>query len=267
MSVEEAQSVISVEGSAVIRLRPTAIRIVFALTTEAETSSQCSEKMEALIARLTPDLKAAGVRSQNLVEDFISVLPKYEFEITKLNEQTVAKEKRVGFLMQTNLHIEVASDAAAMKVLKAAFANDVTDIIGFDYWSDQLDAKKKEVRAKALEAAKEKSDLLLGVFSKRPTPINIQEQTVVHYPAELYESFENSSSQEYSSNYYDRRDIPRIRLPRPKNTYYRSMNPNVDVQPKSLAMRPELSVVSTVRIQYASPAAAAFNSGRIKKGK
>jgi hypothetical protein len=43
---------------------------------------------------------------------------------------------------------------------------------------------------------------------------------------------------------------------RPRNTYYRGLYMDGDIQASQLAMEPEISVVSTVRLYYESPAAA-----------
>lgn len=262
LSPQSAQSYIAVDGKAVLRVKPTQIRVVLALTSEATTSSECKREMEQKLAKLRPLWNELGVGNDRLVEDFISVLPRFEFEVKSVHGQDVASEKKVGYLMQTNVHLAVSDDDEAMKVLEVAFANDVTDIIGFDYWSDELDAKKNEARAQAIQAARDKSDVLLELFEKRPSIINIQEQTVVHYPESMYESFKSSSSAEYRQSYGSRRNLPQILLPRPKNTYYRGFSPNADVQPKDLAMRAELSIVSTVRIYYESPVAKTFNANR-----
>ena len=262
LSAQESQSVITIDGTAVLRLEPSRIRIVLALTTEAVSSSECHEKMDQQLQSLRSQWKTVGIKDDQIVEDFISVLPRYSFEMKDVNNRQVAIEQKVGYLMQTNLHVSVADDVEAMKALRTAFAANVTDIIAFDYWSDALDAKKKEALSQATKAAKEKADLLLSVLAKRPQVINVQEQTTVHYPESMYESFENSHSAQYSQSYLSRHDIPRILLPRPQNTYYRGFLPNADVQPKSLAMKTELAIVSTVRIHYQSPAAEAFNASR-----
>ena len=59
--------------------------------------------------------------------------------------------------------------------------------------------------------------------------------------------------------------MPLVQLARPKNTYYRGNLPNADTQAAKLPMRSELSVVSTVKIYYESPAAEGYNAARAKK--
>ena len=155
----------------------------------------------------------------------------------------------------------VKDDAEASKVLDVAFENGITDIIGFDYWSEQLDQKKQDVRVKALQVAKEKSKVMLdGLFKKTPRVINVQENTIVVNPAQMYQSFTNTSSANYQTNYWSRKNMPLVQLARPKNTYYRGNLPNADIQAAKLPMRSELSVVSTVKIYYESPAAEGYNA-------
>ena len=265
LTPETAQSFIVVEGKSVLSAQPTAVRIVLAITHEAETSKECKAGIESKIAELRPLWNKAGVDNEKIVEDFISILPRYEFEAKKLGSQEVAMEKKVGYSMQTNVHLAVKDDAEAMKVLDVAFTNGITDIIGFDYWSEELDRKKEEVRAKALQVAKRKSKMLFdGLFEKTPRVINVQENTVVVNPASMYESFTNTSTGDYQTNYWSRKNMPLVKLARPKNTYYRGNLPNADTQAEKLPMRAELSVVSTVRIYYESPAAEGFNAARAK---
>ena len=265
LTTEAAQSYIVVEGKSVLSVQPTAIRIVLAVTHEAKTSKECKTAIEGKIAELRPLWIQAGIKDENIVEDFISILPRYEFEAKELGGQQVAMEKKVGFLMQTNIHLAVKDDVEASKVLDVAFENGITDVIGFDYWSEQLDLKKQEVRAKALKVAKDKSKILLdGLFEKTPRVINVQENTIVVKPAQMYESFTNDSSASYQANYWSRKNMPLVQLARPKNTYYRGNLPNAGTQAAKLPMRPELSVVSTVKIYYESPAAEAFNAARTK---
>ena len=259
-----AQSVIMVEGKTVASFESSEIRIVLALTFEGLTAGECKTGIEQKIAQLRPLWNEAGIVDEKIVEDFISVLPRYEIEAKALGGKEVAMEKKSGYIMQTNIHLAVKDDAEAMKVLDVAFANGITDIIGFDYWSDELDQKKQEVRAQAIQAAKEKAEVMLGLFEKTPPVINVQEHTVVVYPESMYESFQNSSSSEYQASFINRRNLPLVRLPRPKNTYYRGNLPNADVQAGELPMRAELSVVSTVRIYYQSPAAESFNAAQKK---
>src|SRR5690606_17529640 len=125
--------------------------------------------------------------------------------------------------MQTNVHVAVSADAQAMKVLAAAFNENVTDIIGFDYFSSNLDQARVQARLAALEAARSKADVLLrAVFDERPRPISRQEETIGRYPDSLYHSFVHAAAEIIAPAF--RRDLPRIRSPRPQNTFDRGLD-------------------------------------------
>ena len=251
---EIAEGYIAIEGRAEIRVRPTEIRIVLAVTSQGETAQKCQQTIAATVARLKTAWSKLQIAPANIVEDFIAVLPLYEWNLEKRGGIDVGVEKRVGFRMQTNIHLAVPNDATAPAAFTAAFEQGVTDIIAFDYWSRELDSIKGKARAQAVKAARGKSDILLGaLFDERPPVINVQEQTTIRYPESLYHSFVNSYEEDVTPA--QRRTTPLIRAYRPRNTYYRGLNSDGDIQARELPMHPEISVVSTVRLYFESPAA------------
>ena len=246
---------ITIDGSVELRVKPTQMRIVLAITTEGDTPVACHQAAKARISALQDDWNSAGFGKDRVVEDFIAILPVYDFQVEQQEGQPVAVERKVGYLMQSNLHVSVASNDEAYQALSIAFAHDVSDVIAVDYWSDEIDQVKAEASAKALEVAKQKSDRFLGaLFDEKPRVINFQEQTKVYYPASLYESFDNSYDAEFRTS-YNQRNMAIKRVFRPKNTYYRGLKFNGDVQAAELPMNPELSVVATVRLYFESPIA------------
>jgi uncharacterized protein YggE len=259
LSPEVVQGYITIDGQAELRVKPTEIRVVLAVTAEGKTPAECQRLVSDRVKTLTAAWQEMGISREDIVEDFIAVLPRYDFDIDKSAELEVAREKKVGYLMQSNLHLAVKDDAQAMRAIGIAFENDVADIIAFDYWSKELDQLKVKARAAAVKAARDKSDALLGaLFEKRPAVINVRESTRVYYPESLYESFTNSSDADYQTS-YARRAIAKIRAFRPKNTYYRGLYLDGDVQSKELPMQAEISVVSTVRLYFESPVAKEYH--------
>lgn len=251
---ETAESYIAIEGRAEVRIPPTEIRIVMAVTSEGETAQECQQEIQQQIERLKKVWARLRISGESIVVDFIAVLPRYEWELEEQSGVDVGVERQVGYRMQTNIHLAVPDEANAQEALAAAFEQNVTDIIAFDYWNSDLDDIKVRARQKAVEAARSKSDTLLeAVFDERPRVINVQEKTTVRYPESLYHSFTNASEEGVTPSF--RRDIPFIRARRPSNTYYRGLYPDADVQPGVLPMKPEISVVSTVRLYFESPAA------------
>ena len=253
LTVDEANSHIVIQGTAQVRVKPTAIRLIWAVTSEAKDAVACREATQRQITKTKTALLAAGVDGSEITEDFISAIPKFEFLTKNESNETVLVESKTGYLMQTNLHVAVDSHQQAMKVIDAAFASGVTDLIGADYVAELGDAKQSAIK-KAVTAAKSKADLVLsGLFDKKPPIINVQEQTKVFYPADMYDSFENVSSQKFFSNY--KNSLRRITAYRPQNTYFKGLKRAADQRDYKLAMTPEIVIESKVNLIYRSPAA------------
>ena len=257
-----AESYILVDGKAEVRVKPTELRIVLAVTAEGESAIDCQKGVDATLAKLKTAWAKIKIPPEAIFVDFIAVLPRYEWKVG-IPEENLMRERKTGFRMQSNVHLKVADDTVAMSSLVAAFEQGVTDIIAFDYWSEELDSVKEQAREKALTAARAKSDLLLkALFAEKPPVINVQEETTVHYPVSLYHSFTNTVNEEAVPSFG--RNYSFVRAQRPKNTYYRGLFSDGDIQPRELPMKPEISVVSTVRLYFESPAA---SKGEKKKPK
>jgi len=249
------ENFITIEGKAEKRLDPTALRVVLAIMVDQPTARECQavcherqEKLRAELVKLKLDPKA-------IVVDFISVLPVYEWNPETRKTLPVLVEEEQGFRMQSNVHVEVPNEELAQEVLQAAFKLDISDVIAVDYFNKHVDEFRRETRKEALQAAKEKAELLLGaLFDEIPHPLNVHESTRVIHPQSLYSSSENVYAQRVSSNYYSSGDrTPRISAARPKNTYFRGLQEDADVKSPGVPLRPQISVVSTVRLYFATP--------------
>ena len=144
-----AEGYITIEGLAELRVQPTEIRIVMAATAEGETAQKCREAIDVTIASLKAAWSKMDAKPENVVVDFIAVLPRYTWSVEKRDNVDVGVEKKVGYRMQTNIHLAVRNESQAQTVLNRAFEQGVTDIIAFDYWSKDLDGLKVKARHQA----------------------------------------------------------------------------------------------------------------------
>ncbi len=252
LPTDAALNYITVEGTVETRIKPESIRVVLAVIAEAEEAAACQQQIAEHMAALKKAWGEQGVAAENIVEDFISVLPVYQWRREQRDGQQMMIQQRKGFRMQSNIHLAVKTEAEAMQAINTSFKHGVTDIVTFDYWSSQIDKQKEIARAAALQQAKKKAELLLGVFEHRPAPMNIQDTTRAIFPTAQYRTFENSVGEEYtrwSSN------TPVIRAHKPKMTFIKGVESAADTRPAQMLMEPEIAVVSTVRIYYQAPAA------------
>ena len=247
------ENYVTIIGRAEIRVRASSIRAILALTSQGTTAAECMKTNREKEEKFVEALIKLGIPKEKIFMDFISMLPVYEWNVEQQEGQSYLVEEISGYLVQTNAHVEVDDETQAAAVVQAAFEQEITDIISFDYWCDTLDEHKVAAQKKALAEAKRKADLLLAAhFKKTPKPLNIHEKTEVVYPKSLYESFSNAYAEKIHRNRY-RNSLPEIHAFRPKNTHYRGFFAETDVQDSRLPMRPEVSVVSTISCYYAAP--------------
>lgn len=252
LNPEVALNYITITGSAVVRVVPEELRVVMAVMSEAETSVECQSKNQATVTTIRNAWKALGTSDGKIVEDFISMLPRYEWSFEQQLGREVAVQKLAGYRIQTNLHIAVKNETAALAAVNAAFKHGVNDIVTFDYWSSKIDSAKKEARQKALQAAKEKSETLLAIFDSPPPVINVIEATGAYNPQQLYQTFENKLAESYRGSWNN--DIPQIWAYSAKQSFFKGLESNVDVQANGLPMSPSIVVASEVQLFYQSPA-------------
>ncbi len=253
LSPELALNFITVSGTAELRVEPQEIRLVLAVINEAETAEICQKQNEGQVRAVRQGWRSLNIPEANIVEDFISVLPTYTWHREKRDDHDVRIQKRTGYRMQSNLHLSVKTESDAMQAIHAAFAQGVSDIVTFDYWSADLEQQQQKAREAAIAAAKKKSDTLLALFEPRPPLINITERTKTFLPQSLYTTFQNVL-EETASFPPDWRDLPQIMAYRPKMTFFDRLNSDADVRPKTVALKPAITVISTVRLFYQSPA-------------
>ncbi len=248
LSVAAANSHISIEGTCQKRVTPTSMRLIWAVTAEEKEAASCRKSTEAKVQKTTAALAALRIGKDKIFEDFISAIPRFEWVE---GQQDTLTETQSGYRMQTNLHIAVETNEQAIRVIEAALNSGLTDLIGVDYTADLTQAQN-DARLGAIAAAKKKSETLLSaVFDEKPKAINVQEQTHVRLPADMYNSFENVAANNLMTRYDDRRN--RIFAYRPTNTYYAGQTKAADDKSYALPMKPEIVVESTVVIYYQSP--------------
>lgn len=246
-----AERLITIEAQAEVRVVPSRLRIVFAVSASGPTASEASAAGRALLAQTKGKLVKAGLVEADLDTDFIAAVPIYGWSVGNQGGKDVLVEKRSGFRVQYNLHAYVADEAGALVAIEAATAGDGIDVIAVDYWSDNLAKKQSEAQQQALKAAQAKAALLLSVFPVTPTPVNVHESTRVLFPQQLYQTLPRV--EDSAGNWYSRDEMPRVPASRPIQTYYRGLFEAVDAGSPVMPGKREIEVVSTVRLYYAAP--------------
>ena len=112
---------ITVDGTAEVRVVPEEIRVVLAVMAEGETAEDCQARIERQIEAVLADWANLKISNDRIVQDFISVLPRYEWRLEERDGEEVGVQRRTGYRMQTNLHLAVETEQRAMTAINRAF--------------------------------------------------------------------------------------------------------------------------------------------------
>jgi uncharacterized protein YggE len=235
-----------------VRVPYEGIRVVIALTAQGQSAEDCRTQIQQQIGSIRQDLQQMGLRESDIVEDFVNVLPVYQWKKSERDGEQVRVQTQSGYRTQSNLHVAVKTEVQALEAIRRAYQHGDYEVITFDYWSSDLDQQKEAARELAVGSAQKKAKTLLAVFEERPPVINVQEDTRVRFPQELYRTFENVLQEELTEYRSDR--TTRIKAFRPKMTFFEGAKGQPDVHKSTPAMQPAIVVESTVRIYYRSPA-------------
>jgi len=248
---------IAVTGSSEIAVAPESLRLVFAVTSESETSNECATEIRDAINAIREGVEKLEIGEDKVVEDFIVIVPTYTWELKRFlpgdKKSEHLKEKHVGFRMQTNLHILCKDELQANAVMEVAFAQGVTEIISFDYWHSKLDELKQEATRKALKAAQGNAEILLSVFEKKPAVMNIGASSSVSFPQSQYKTIAPQPGVHEAMVPYSWRDYIKIRAHRPLTTFYAGSKKFADTSNAKPPMNPEIMINAEVTLTYESP--------------
>ena len=253
-SYANSSEFVAITGTAEILVKPESLRLVFAVTSEEKSSQACAAAVKASITKIQDGLRPLKIEPKNVIEDFIVVVPRYTWELAKLENREFVKEIPDGFRMQSNLHILCKDEAEAMAVMDVAFKAGVSEIVSFDYWHSDLDQHKREALKRALDEAKSKADILLTVFDQKPPVLNVGNSIKVSFPESLYKTISPKPAIDQAILPFSWNNHLKIRAHRPLTTFFAGSKDYSDSGPTRPAMSPEISVLSTVTLTYGSPA-------------
>ncbi len=168
---------------------------IFSITQTGKTAEEVNTLMDS---RINPVLEQAKSKSGiRIYVDIISFVPMYEYEADKkVFSKRTYNEVPVGFEMKKNLHVKYNQPADLHILIGVLATAEIYDLVRVDYFSNSIEALKKELMNKARVSLQEKMknyQLLLNI--KLDT---LEKQLADGYrvvlPAEMYKSYQAYNS-------------------------------------------------------------------------
>jgi uncharacterized protein YggE len=213
--------------------------------TADETNSALKSRLDPLLA----DMKAMGIKSEDIYIDMVNFLPKFEYDVSKkLFSKKTYTEIPIGFELQKNIHVRFTDPAVLDQIVAAAAKYEIYDIVKVDYFVKDSRTIYSELRQSAIAYLKEIKTVYKGVLSLDSAYTITGENTLVSYPGDRYKSYQAFSSQSLDAN--QRADAKIERVDKPVSQFYDAIPANdydIVINPEILEPAVQFSYHLTVR--------------------
>jgi uncharacterized protein YggE len=186
---------VSVKGMA--NIKADAYVAIFNVTQTGKTAEEVNSLIDNRINESLEQIKKRG--NIETMVDMISFVPVYEYETEKkVFSKRTYNEVPAGFELKKNIHIKFIKPEDLNGIMAILSASEIYDLVRVDYFSNNMEAIRKELMAKARLAMQEKLKIYQSLIGIKPDSLErqITDGYKVVYPVEMYRSYQayNSSS-------------------------------------------------------------------------
>ena len=171
---------------------------VFGVLQEGATVAECNQKMDAVVGGFSSELKQLGIRADDIYVDFAAQNKIYGFQLAG----TIAKERLAGFELKKNVSVHYKDKLLLDRLVIAASNSRIFDLIKVDYVVRDTPAIQAKLMSDAAQVIKQKAamyETLLGIRLQPPVQV-FAERPSMYSPAEMYDSYTASESEEMSGD-------------------------------------------------------------------
>jgi uncharacterized protein YggE len=217
--VAQGDTAILIEAAVLSNELADSFVIMFGISQESTTVSAATIEINKRLAGFVAELKLLGITEKAFYVDLITQNRVYDYELQANN--TVAKEKLVGFEIKKNISIHFQNREMIDKITVAASKFEIFDLIKVDYIKTDTEKIRKKLLDEAVKIIENKQADYTKIANIKlaPTSRIIEETFAVHQPADMYEAYNAFESGAVNDYYYDNSRIKKVSL-RKMTTFY-----------------------------------------------
>lgn len=145
-------AVVSVSGSAEVRVAPDEVLLTVGVESRDSKLEVAKKQNDESIAATIKALKDGGIDSKDIQTDFVRVDPEFDGNISRVNP--------THYTVTRNIGVRIRKVDSFEKLLTAVIRAGVNRVYGIDFRTTELRKHRDKARQMAIQAAKEKADLL-----------------------------------------------------------------------------------------------------------
>lgn len=191
----------AIEASVLINLKPDAFVAVFGINEEAKTSAESNGAVNNRLNDFMKSLGGLGITKNDVFVDFITQNRVYDYTV----QGAAAKETLTGFETKKTIAVRYKSRDLFEKIVAAAAASSIFDLIKVDYIVADFDAVRARLFDEAVKIVKAKREKYMNSFGiAQLAPVGLaNEKYDAFYPSESYlqyQAYETGDAYSYNNN-------------------------------------------------------------------
>lgn len=163
---------------------------MFHIEQKGSKLKEVQENMDKRIADFQKGLLELGIKEDEMIIDFLSLVPEYEYEIEKKLFSKTYNEVPIGFELKKNVHIRFKDPKILDKIIAKAAENEIYDLSKVEYFIKDTDVLYQKLRKKAFEIITKKERIYDSLNIKLSKAEKVADENFqTFFPFDRYRSY------------------------------------------------------------------------------
>jgi len=164
---------------------------MFHIEQKGKILKEVQQNMDKRIADFQKELQELGIKEDEMIIDFLSLVPEYEYDIDKKLFSRTYNEVPVGFELKKNVHVRFKDNKILDKIIAKAAENEIYDLSKVEYFIKDTDILYQKLRKKAFEIITKKEKIYDSLNIKLSKAEKIADENFhTFFPFDRYRSYE-----------------------------------------------------------------------------
>ena len=147
-----------IKADVMINMRANSYVALLSVTQVGESIEETDSLMDIRLNQVFEALNKVGISIASTHVDFISMVPKYDFESTEKKYSKTFNEVPAGFEMKKNIHVKFEEHDRINDLISAAAKAEIYDLVKIDYNIADMDVVYEQLRKRAEEIIARKTE-------------------------------------------------------------------------------------------------------------
>lgn len=221
---------------------------MFHIEQKGKVLKDVQENMDKRIADFQKGLLALGIKENEIIIDFLSLVPEYEYDIEKKLFSRTYNEVPVGFELKKNVHIRFKDNKILDQIIAKAAENEIYDLSKVEYFIKDTDKLYQTLRQKAAQIIKKKEQVYDSLNIKLSTANKVADESFqTYFPFDRYRSYSAISKGKTS---FSKNSKVNNQNRSPSAFYEKLDYDNIECIINPTILEPAVQLVFTLKVRY-----------------